>query len=81
MFLLDKSELDCDMSSKEGLGTHAPSCETVHWWVSANKNGWEETDSILRNGAAASLTDEHLGKKVKSVLEHMRSISCMAIAT
>ena len=28
--LLDKSELGCDRSLKEGLGTHSPSYETVH---------------------------------------------------
>jgi hypothetical protein len=76
---LDKNELDCDKSLKEGLGTRGASYETVQWWISAIKNGREETDNILRNGAPASVMDEHLGKQVKSVLEHVWSISYMQL--
>ena len=45
------------------------------------KNGWEQTDNTPFRGAPTSATDEHHMEQVKSVLECMRSISCMAIAT
>jgi hypothetical protein len=41
--LLGKSALECYKSLKEGLGTHAPSYETVHRWVNFIKNGRGQT--------------------------------------
>jgi len=67
--------------SKESLGTHTPSYETVHQWVNAIKNGQEETDDAPLSGAPTSATDECNMEQVKSVLEHMHSIICMAVAT
>jgi hypothetical protein len=42
----------------EGLGTHAPSYETVHWWVNAIRNEQEERDDTPRSGAPVSAMDE-----------------------
>jgi hypothetical protein len=41
--LFGKSALECCKSLKESLGGHAPSYDTVQWWVNAIKNDWEET--------------------------------------
>jgi hypothetical protein len=79
--LLGKSDLECYMSLKEGLGTHTPSYETLRWWVNSIKNGREQTDEAPRSGAPTTATDERHLKQVKSVLEGTRSISCTAIAT
>jgi hypothetical protein len=38
----------------EGLGAHAPSYETVHWWVNAIRNEQEETDDTPCSGATVS---------------------------
>jgi transposase len=78
--LLSKSAL-AYYKSKESLGTHAVSYETVHQWVNAIKNGQEETDNAPLIGAPSSATDERNMEKVKSVLEHTRSITCMTFAT
>jgi hypothetical protein len=75
--LLGENELECDKWLKEDLGTHASSYETVHWCVSAIKNGWEETENILLSGAPTSVMDECHRRQVKFALEHMRGISCM----
>jgi len=48
--------------------------------VKGIKNGWEETDNTPCSGALTSETDEYYMEQVKSVLECMHSISCMAIA-
>jgi transposase len=79
--LLGKSALECYKSLKEGLGTHAPSYETVRRWVNFIKNGRKQTDDALRSGAPTTATDELHVNQVKFVLEGTRSISCMAIAT
>jgi len=78
--LLGKSALTY-YKSKESLGTHAPSNETVHQWVNVIKNGQEETDDAPLIGAPTSATDERNMEQVKSVLEHTHSIICMATAT
>jgi hypothetical protein len=39
--LLGKSALECYKLLKEGLGTHAPSYETVRRWVNFINNGRE----------------------------------------
>ena len=57
---------------------NAPSYETVRPWVKAIKNGREETGDAPHGGAPTSATDE---RQVKSVLEHMHSISCTATVT
>jgi len=49
--------------------------------VGAIKNGREETGDDSRSGALTLVTDEHHMEQVKSVLEHMCIISCMAFAT
>ena len=78
--LLGKSAL-AYYKSKESLGPHAPSYETVHNWVNAIKNCQEETDDAPLIGGPTSATDECNMEQVKSVLEHMHSIICTAIAT
>ena len=46
----------------EGLGTHAPSYETVHRWVNAIRNEQEETVDTPRSGAPVSDMDKrHVG--------------------
>jgi hypothetical protein len=79
--LLDKSVLECYNSLKEGLGTQAPSCETVCLWVNATKNGQEKTDDAPHSGALTLAMDERHVKQGKSVLERTCSISRTAIAT
>jgi transposase len=79
--LLGKSALECYKSLKEGLGTHAPSYETVRRWVNFIKNGREQTDDTPRSAAPTTVTDELHVNQVKFVLEGTRSISCAAIAT
>jgi len=49
--------------------------------VNAIKNGPEETDSACHSGAPTLAMDENHMDQVKSVLEHMCSISCITIAT
>jgi len=44
--------------------------------VNAIKNGWEEAVDAPRSGAPTSVMDECNMEQVKSVLEHMHSISC-----
>jgi len=48
--LLGKSALECYKSLKEGLGTRAPSYETVCRLMNAVKNSWEGTDNAPRSG-------------------------------
>jgi len=60
----------------EGLGPH----ETVCQWVNSITNGLEETDDAPHNGTPTSVTDEFHMEQVKSVREHMLSISCTEIA-
>jgi transposase len=79
--LLGKSAVECYKSLKEGLGTHAPSYETVCRWVKFIKNGREQTDDAPRSGAPTMATDELHVNQVKFVLEGTRSTSCTAIAT
>jgi transposase len=79
--LLGKSALECYKSLKEGLGTHAPSYETVRRWVNFIKIGRGQTDDAPRSGAPTTVTDELHVNQMKFVLEGMRSISCTAIAT
>ena len=61
---------------KEGLGPH----ESVCRWVNSIKNGREETDNAPHSGSPTLVTDEFHMEQVKSVHEHMHSISCKAIA-
>jgi len=79
--LLGRTALEHYKSLKKGLGTHTPPCENVCQYVKGIKNGWEETDNTPCSGDPTSATDECHMEQVKSVLECMRSISCMAIAT
>jgi transposase len=79
--LLGKSALECYKTLKEGLGTYAPSYETVCRWVNSIKNGREQTDDAPHSGAPTTATDECHVKQLKFVLEGTRSISCTAIAT
>ena len=72
---------ECYKSLKDGLGTHAASYGTVHWWVHAIKNGLEETGSACCSGAPTLAMDESHMDRVKSVLENVCSISCMTVAT
>jgi hypothetical protein len=67
--LLDKSALEGYKSLKEGLGTHAPSHETVRRWVNLIKNGREQTDDAPRSGAPTMATDELHVNQVKFVLK------------
>jgi hypothetical protein len=48
--------------------------------VNAIKNGWEEKDNAPRGTVPTSGIDEGHKEQVKSFLEHMHSISCMAAA-
>jgi histone-lysine N-methyltransferase SETMAR len=79
--LLGKSALECYKSLKEGLGTHAPSYETVCRWVNFIKNGREQTDNAPRSGAPPTATDELHVNQGNFVLEGTCSISYTAIAT
>jgi hypothetical protein len=45
--LLGKSVLECCKPLKDGLGTHASSCEIVCQWVNAIRNVWDETNNTL----------------------------------
>jgi hypothetical protein len=80
LVLLGKRALESYKLLKESLGTHAPSYETVRW-VNSIKNGREETDDVPCSGAPTTMRDERHVKQVKSVLESVHNISCMAIAT
>jgi hypothetical protein len=44
------------------------------------KNGQEETDDAPHSGTSTSVTDEFHMEQVKSVHEHMHSISCIGIS-
>ena len=79
--LFSKSALECCKALKEGLWTHAASYETVCQWMNAVKNSWEGTDNAPQSGVPTLATDECHVEQVKSVLERMHSISCMAVAT
>jgi hypothetical protein len=79
--LLGKGALECYKSLKEGLGKRASSYETVGPLVNSIKNGWEETDDAHCSGVPAAATDEYHMECVEPILEHMHSISCMAVAT
>jgi hypothetical protein len=46
--------------------------------MKAIKNGWEETGDAPHGGVPTSARDERHMEQVKSVLEHMHSISCTA---
>jgi hypothetical protein len=49
--------------------------------VNAIKNGWEERYDTPCSGAPTSgMVESHM-EQVKSVLEYVYSISCMAVAT
>jgi hypothetical protein len=76
-----KSAVECYKLLNKGLGTCAPSYETVRPWVKAIKNGQEETSDAPHGGAPTSARDERHMEQVKSVLEHTHSISCMATVT
>jgi hypothetical protein len=67
--LLGRSALECYKLLKEGLGTHASSYETVHWLVTAIKNGWEETDSASRSGTPTLAADERHMEQVKCFMQ------------
>jgi hypothetical protein len=60
----------------EGLGPHKNVCR----WVNSIMNGLEEIDNASHNGTPTSVTDEFHMEQVKSVREHMRSISFTEIA-
>lgn len=79
--LFGKSALECCKLLKEGLGTHAPLYQTVCRWVYAIKNDQEETDSAPHSVATMSVMNECHMEQVKSVLVHIHSISCTAMAT
>jgi len=81
MFVLLGKNALAYYKSKESLRTHASSYETVHQWVNAIKNGQEEINDAPLSGAPTSAIDECNMEKVKSVLENMHSIICMAVAT
>jgi hypothetical protein len=49
--------------------------------MNAAKNCQEKTDDAPHSGAPTAVTDECHMEQLESVLEHMRSISCMTIAT
>jgi len=55
--------------------------ETVCRWMKATKNGQEKTADSPHSRAPTTVTDECHVEQVESVLEHIRSISCMTIAT
>jgi hypothetical protein len=77
--LLGKRTLKCYKSLKEGLGTLAPSYETVCRWVNSVKND-KETDDAPCSGAPTSATHECHMEQVKSVLDQACSTSCLAFA-
>jgi transposase len=78
---LGKSAVECYKLLKEGLGTCAPSYETVRLWAKAIKNGREETRDAPHGKAPTSARDKRHVEQVKSVLEHTHSISCTATVT
>jgi len=80
MFCLIKV-CQCYKSLKEGLGTHAPSRETVRLWVNVIKNGWQHTDDAPHSEALTKATDKRHMKEGKSVLEYTCSILGTAMAT
>ena len=49
--------------------------------MGAIKNGREETGDASHSGALTLVTNEHHTEQVKSVLEHMCIISCVAFGT
>jgi len=59
---------------KEGLGTHAPLCETVCLWVNVIQNGWEQTDDAPHSEALTKAMDKYHMKEGKSVFEYACSI-------
>jgi len=74
--LLSKSALECYKLLKEGLGPHESVCRRVN----SIKNGREESDDAPYSGTPTLVTDEFHTEQVKSVHEHMHSISCKGIA-
>jgi len=74
IFLPKDVVLECYKWLKESLGSHVSSYETVPRWVSAIKNGREETDDASRSAATSSATDERHKEKVKFVLERTHGI-------
>jgi hypothetical protein len=66
---------------KEGLGTHAPSYETVRQWVNFIKNGREQTDDAPRTGGPTTASNELHMNQVKFVIKGLHSISSTTIAT